>query len=88
VALVRPGYFHIFRPGTLGTIVRTASAILVHQDLAHLLTIVVDSGWRRQEAIIRDPASWTEIRDRYVELVVDAEIEPRSLPEDVSGMKL
>ena len=88
IAMVRPGYFHIFRPGTLGTILPTASAILVRAGLADLFATVVESGWRRQEAIVRDPASGTEIRDRYVEIVVADEIEPQSLPDDVSGMKL
>jgi hypothetical protein len=88
VSRVRPGYFHIFRPGELGTIVHTAVSIVVNQELANLFTKVVPSGWSRQEAVIRDPASWTEIRDRYVEIVVDTEVTPQALPQDVSGMKV
>src|SRR5688572_5345582 len=88
IARVRPGYFHIFRPGGLGTVLHTASAILVSQELANLFTSIVPSGWNRQEAVIRDPASGSEMRDRYVEIVIDNEIAPESLPEDVSGMKV
>jgi hypothetical protein len=88
VAMLRPGYFHIYRPGVLGSIVPAPTAVLVSRELAEMFESVVSGGWQRRAATLWDPASSTENHEQHVELVVDAEIGPDSLPKDVSGMKL
>ena len=88
VAMLKPRYFHIYRPGPLGTIIPAPTAILVSRQLAEVFAATLKDGWQRREAILWDPASATENRETHVELVIDTEIGPEAMPDDVSGMRL
>jgi hypothetical protein len=86
LAKVSPGRFHIWQSGALGSILPTASAILVSSALATFLREEAQAGWRSEPVVVFDPPA-TEIQD-YVELTIDSEIGPESLPSDVSGKRL
>ena len=86
IAKLEDGRFHVWRSGALGILLPTASAILVSRDFASALAAETNVGWHVREVTIRDPPN-SEIRG-YVELVVDEELEPHSLPSDVSGKRV
>ena len=86
IAKVSPGRFHIWRDGVLGSMLPTASAILVSRDLGAFLSAEANGRWHTEAVIVFDPPAH-EI-DGYVELVVEDEIRPGSLPSDVSGKRL
>jgi hypothetical protein len=86
VAKLEEGRFHVWRSGALGTFLPTASAILVSRGFASALDAETKAGWRIREITILDPPNG-EIAG-YVELVVDDEIGPHTLPRDVSGKRV
>jgi hypothetical protein len=86
IAKLDIGRFHLYRSGDLTHLLPTPSAILVSRDVAALLTSQVPAGCRVHEVTILDPPNG-EVAG-YVELLIDAELEPASLPQDVSGRQV
>ena len=70
----------------MGSILPTASAIVVSRDVGDFLAAEANRGWHAETVTVFDPPA-TEIHD-YVELLVDNEIRPGALPADVSGKRL
>ena len=86
IAKLDVGRFHLYRSGDLTNLLPTPSAILASRDLADLLASEAPEGFRVREVTILDPPHG-EVAG-YVELLIDREIEPDSLPQDVSGKRV
>jgi hypothetical protein len=86
IAKLDIGRFHLYRSGDLTHLLPTPSAILVSHDVAALITSQVQGGCRVREITILDPPNG-EVTG-YVELLIDAELGPASLPQDVSGKQV
>jgi hypothetical protein len=86
IAKLGEGRFHIWRSGTLGALLSTASAILVSRAFADVLAAETTVGWRIREVTIVDPPA-REISG-YVEVLVDEELAPGSLPSNLSGKRV
>jgi hypothetical protein len=78
--------FHLYRSGDVGNLLSTPSAILVSRDLGRALLSQVETGCRVREIVILDPPNG-ELAG-FVELTVDAELDPDALPVNVSRRRV